>query len=1633
MNFEQAFAATQMAALLAGQSSVILGDDVRLESVTFQGEASPLDDLLLRGEPVGGVQRTAVVGVRHDPTIGRSDSKFVVLLGTIAAAFAGHRDECLAGIWRLGLVVKDPHTPARELARLTDLARDSGAADPVVFAGKVADAAKPIRTRLTLFSEALDKAITTSDLTGQAGALGSPERGHFRCELLTSLYVLRAELEGDIARDETAAIQQLSALTSTPADAENLWDSLIAIAADDNPTGAQINEASLRRKLARHRIPAGQRHTAALALLDQLETSLRDRSRGQLRQPPPRNGQVGDDVPAPLSLPRGSALDALVKAIEAPGTADVLVTGAPGTGKSALALNSVDRLRADGAHVVPLHATSVTGLGTLGDPFNGKLADVLACATTADRRYLLIDGAETATTGGQLSALAVAGRRAGYRVVVVARDDVLDDLVGVLTSVDVDGGLAPAPSSHKVSPLGPGEVEQVVCHFPSLTTIAARPRAHDLLSRLGLVDAVLRSAPSVTADPGAPFTELNVFDRYWKGAVAVRRDGASAAGREQAAIALARKMLRPDGGSEPREPGAVDSLRLDGVVASASPFSATATFATDLDLDFATARLLITDGLGLLEDAPRPRAAMRAARLAIQARLASEGVTALGVVRTELAAVASAHGTRWNDLADEAILGHPAAADLLTSLWPRLAADPQALAALIGTAKRLYYPRDAATGTPRGPRTRRPNPATEAIRPLVDLLAAHDAELISSPRKVREAYGEILVAYLRGVSWHRWPEQEAGTVRAIAAVLAARDERASSRPDPEAIALLGPDHHDLARSHLLAVATDHPSDLGTAVDSPYSVLALAADDPELLAGLSRAYYIEPDSFRSYAGDGVRDHTLELSGRYGTGPDRGPFTALLMLAPEHGLPLVREVLQRGAFVRQMQMAGDDVPWALPAERQTRAPVTLDLPASGVREFVGDSQAWYWHRGTGVGPDACVSAAMAFDGWARQRVLAGDPAADVARLIMEGAATLAEAGIAFGLLLRGRPATDHAITGWLHERLVSQLEIGRQQQERRVGDTADGEEWRTLPPNGLATALVAQALRDGDRDQLEQLRAAADRLIELNTSGDGALAPEIALSASLLKPETYVLVGRGGEVLLLPRPDQEVADALAPGNADLAAFGDSLGLIERYSPATERHPLDFRLVSYLTPAQQSAIPVLRMRADDPGRFAEQFRLDFAAARRLVERPLPEGMSIFGPGPVCAVAAFVLIAEDLDELITGDDRDWAVTQLVASAGYRSPFESRDTDDERGPSRSSARALPGALASGHVPGREEEIIAALAELAIHPALEVRRTLVTNLREVWSEPCRVTSSGRCVHAETLDVVTRILADAPLPAGAGDRPQPAASTADHTVHDPGMLDCRVVGLAAAAAVDAATACGGCTEAGEQARSVSQQLVEAVLAMAEASRSDRHAYDLLAGAALRQDASAGSLGLVATITSRLAGTGRLALWRSAVFGAAEHEPGLADTLGDGWPALAAGLLEIVPVNHPEPDQNPEQVDLIDLAALLPPASAARPLPAELAGFMPSWLSRAVNNRHAIDCYCSWAPAHSVPTAEAIDVLDQLIPNLAAPPSELRHLGDLIDYLTAAALTDEQQRRVHVQVDALKSAGYTSLQRFQTEET
>jgi hypothetical protein len=98
-------------------------------------------------------------------------------------------------------------------------------------------------------------------------------------------------------------------------------------------------------------------------------------------------------------------------------------------------------------------------------------------------------------------------------------------------------------------------------------------------------------------------------------------------------------------------------------------------FASDLVRDLAIARLLITSGWHLLDQAGAPRWALRAARLACQARLAAAGAGS-ELERTTIQAVfdelAKEHGSRWAEVPMEALLTLGNAQDALTRAWPAL-------------------------------------------------------------------------------------------------------------------------------------------------------------------------------------------------------------------------------------------------------------------------------------------------------------------------------------------------------------------------------------------------------------------------------------------------------------------------------------------------------------------------------------------------------------------------------------------------------------------------------------------------------------------------------------------------------------------------------------------------------------------------------------------------------------------------------------------------------------------------------------------------------------------------------------------------------------------------------------------------
>jgi hypothetical protein len=1456
-NFEQAFAATQLVALLRGQSVLLLGDDVRLGSVRFQAaDVSDVDDLLLRSDSADGPARTVAVALRHDPTIASSDGDFVALLAAIANTFEKNRDTCGDGSWRIGLVVAGPHTGARELATLTDRARN--APDAQTFEEAVARPKSRLRRRFTWFSEALDKAVDSSKFTGQAGAPGSRERAGFRYELLKSLRVLGQDLEGGTAADRTHAIQQLADLTSTQAEAAAVWDGLISVVAKANPAGATLDEAALRQQLPHHPISPGIRHAKYLDKLAALEQALRGRVRTHLTQLP----VAGTPPPDPLRLPRKDALNALVRAIGSAGAA-LMVSGAPDTGKSALTVESIDVLRAAGAHVVAVHGSDITGVGTASDPFDGRLAGTLGCATTARARYLIVDGAETAIANGQLHALSLAAREAGYRPVVVAREDVLEEVHEALTSVLAGATSPAAPQRHTIRPVIPDEVTQIVAHFPVLSTIATRPRAADLLSRPGIVDTILRD-PYAAAATSGPLTELDVYDAFWKRVVLVK-GAASSSGREQAALEVARSILRPGPATVPTEPRAVDALRLDGILAPYSAFNPGDTFATDLYLDFATARLLTKEGLGLLVTAERPRWAMRATRLAIQARLAHEGAAALPAVRNALAEIAEVHGARWSDLAGEGVLGHPAAATLLADLWPTVATDPDAVLSLLRTAARLYCPGGAAVSTSRGPRSGRPNPALDALAPLVDLLLAHDTEVIDLGREVRIAYNDLLLAYLRGASWHEFPPEHAGTVHTIATILAARADTYSGHPAEEAFGLLGPDLDSIGRPRLLAVQASHPDRLDGVVESIYSARALAEADPALLTDLALAYYIEPGptGLFSLHEEGVREHSLHIGPlRIGGGPDRGPFIWLLRRAPEEGLRLAHELLQHGAAVRQQQMAGYTSPFQVSAQEHTQQPVTLDLPGVGAVEYVGDSQSWYWYRGTGVGPDPCISAAMALEAFADRLIAQGDSVGQVVSLIMDGAGSLAECGVAFGVLIRHLPDTGPIVANWLRERLIWDLENERVTRERRAPATdGDADDRRSMAANQLATRLVADARIAGDSDQLDRLASTADALLEADPAEDGTVPAHIRLSAALLRVGNYAAAeGPEGQIYLVPRPPADVAEELQPGNVELGRVSRSIGLRMNYSPRTEHHPASLQTTTYLTPAVQAIIPALEQRHTDPSGFATKLSRDIAFAQSLTDDPLPDLMSVFGPDPACAVAA-VILTGSLGDLVTADDQDWAVTQLINAAGKLAPFEYRDSSDDQAASRAAARALPTPYAAGATTSRDDDILGALHRLAAHPVLEVRRKLVINLGGIWLAPCRTTSSGQCLHQDAADVLTTLIRDAVIPEPGQKVAAPLNAIAELSQHPGAKLEAGVLGPTAAAALYAEASCH-CPELGGEQHTATHALLDAFLEALAGSRAEWHGTHMVATEAARRDAQTGQLHLIRDVSSRLVAAGPL---------------------------------------------------------------------------------------------------------------------------------------------------------------------------
>lgn len=1268
----------------------------------------------------------AAVAVRRNPELVASDDRSVKLVASYLTDITDHWADIQSGQRRLGLA-SVPSNPTQQLADLSDVARANP--NDSAFRQAVANRGREVRHRL----DQLDRVVGRAMQHGDTGGIAA---GELTWRFLSSLRVRQVRLESPNDSGRVSLAGRLRSVTrgGTPDEASRLLDAINHLASGYDPAGADVDEAMLRRDLVGSPdLKRSSRHPEAWQTLDSLAERLRQRT-GTL---------LTDQSHASLELERALVRADLVEALRTAGVSGngepstLVISGEPDVGKSALTLRAVEDARDAGAAVVTvslrdLPKTTVETEHVLGAP----LGEVLAGTDVHQVRLLVVDGAEAALEGRRdlLGDLAIAALRAGLGVAAVTRSDgehVVRDVLRRASSAVSPAEITPA--SHLVSGFTIAEVEQVGSSFPALKHLSQDQRSAWVLARPGLVDLLLRAGASRNIEDRA-LSEADVFAAVWFGLV--RLSGSPSAEdvspdeREQALLALARGTLE-SGAPFPGLPArALPSLRSDGLLLSAGPTGAWSEgdeFASDLVRDFAVARLLCIEGYEPLASAGAPRWAIRAARLACQAALAASGERSEQERReqqTQFQQLAGEHGERWAELPLEAMLP---LGDALERAWPALSSGScEELATLVRLALQRYV--DFDLGQP------------ASLTPLVKLLCDHWVEVRErGPYTLTRQASELFLAWLRGLI-----RDDVGYEPLRARIRDTLLDQSSNPRDDfvvEALALLGPDLDDRAVRHLRDLLATDPEFLAPAVESLMASRALAQRSTDLLAELTEAYYIElpvDDEWEhgySTLGDGVRDHdrTTMSFASPGANWGYGPFWNLIASDPRLGSRTINRILDHGARVRAEKSA--ELGLHMGPEIEQVPGCEFDLPGVGARQCIGDPHVWRWYRGSGVGPEPCISALLAVERLADQLLAGGWTLRQVSGLLLEECHNLAVPGLVVGTLLRHLDLVTDELDIWLSRPEVWLLESARLAAEGRIhiqgADAVDthGSEFRRCSLYDAAAFLVSRALTNGDDERVAALqesgrtlmRHARDTVPGLDVDDDTRdheveELTTVAGWASTLDAGNYRRreVANGSLVFEYERPP-DLAVVVQPHIADLTRVREAYHLIAVYAGAEDRN------------VTSETIPD-----------------DLALARSLVGESLEHGPDAIATA--AAVAASAVVAHERRK-VTLDESElhWSADILTACA--MNPrvggFASEQTEDPMGADRSAAAALPALLvlsanAELRTPSREQ-IEEALFASTTSLFDEVRRITATALNRVWEAACMpTTGEAVCIHEVSL-------------------------------------------------------------------------------------------------------------------------------------------------------------------------------------------------------------------------------------------------------------------------------------------------------
>ncbi|WP_405060159.1 hypothetical protein OG474_00585 [Kribbella sp. NBC_01505] len=1372
--------------------------ELPVRRVAFQtGPEHPVDDLLVTSSD-GESEMTLAVACRATPDFVQSDAETVKLVGSLLAEVEKFNSDS----HKVAVAAAGRSKQWDEVATLSDIARVH--ANAAAFEASMGVDGRWLQSVRKRFSQ-----LRSMVMKGLGPDVTDAEVSHQTWRLLSRFHMLSFTLQTPDVGDRTAIATSLDAVADAAADGLILRDKIEVESARYDRTGAVVDVNLLRRDLHRLLNIAKTRSRSAWKVLEEHRQLAVSGVRGSIG-----DDKVGGVVEISFSDRRARLTEGLLAAGNGGGSA-LLVQGESGIGKSALTLSTVAELEAANprgfeAVVVNFRSLPRSSL-ELRTALGMSLQDLLA-ELSAPHRVLVIDAADAALdqSAALLSDLVSAAKAAGVGVVAVS-SDVASAFVSEQLAIVFGQPVIP----FKVMALSDADVALVAAQIPRLRPVLRDLPDNSLLRRPIVLDLLARTGVELEGN----LSEWDCLNLVWTNVVrAENRPGAgSSHAREQTLLAAAASVmqlppeLRPAAGIDPE---AVDALRRDHLLAPASPYREQPEFAHDEVRRYATAILLVRaqNLTQVLAGSAVPRLALSAATLACKGLLREAAVQQERRFRDlydDFQAFATEHGVRWADIPIEAVLETPKAYDCL-----KAALADESTELVLADIVRIVAQRHKVGGLID------PVVASAVIRILLDHERPWDvskdsfellADWLQALALADAPQGNELRIALRArhlAHWKAYPPREPSedddlTRSMRSSGLPTRrhrhrrrnlDYKLTKEEFVETLALLGPDLDDETETCLHALANDAPAFLAPAADSPVSARAIAQRDPELLATLMEAYYIDdaPDWHRD---EGVRGHQGRWTG-FG-GPFCmyyfGGFWQLCQYADfETFVRVLNNILNSGARARVKTSArlNSSDPFALSVD-QNREVVSdegeddergFSLNLDGTpRLYVGDSHVWSWYRGTTVGPYPAMSGLQAMERVIETWLDQGLPARRVIEIVLDGCENLAIPGMLYGTLVRHLDKVDDVLDPFLAEPAVWQLEFARSTHEHS-GLASQTEGLRNLDRRGWTPREVAAImLAGGGEERATALKTVGKGLIE---NGDRlSISQNLTKNwAASLDADRYKLTPVADGVRIEVEPPPEVLAAQEAHAAYQEMVNDTVRLQNRYWGA-RKHDAD-----YVTPT------------------SEEIAADLVTGRALLESE--DGIQPLRP--LDAVAHVVRAA--VERAAAGDPRALGyeatfATELVL--GISSWF--RDVEDQRGEGqyfdlgadRAVAAALPAYLtqdltnALGDAGGTIGDVVEAGLAIAGRAPLETRLFLARGCDIVWPAPC---NDEPCIHRAALDWLLETARSAELGAwnedGSGRHPAPIEGDVVARLRELsgdaiyiGVLGAAIRGLGAAAATD----------------------------------------------------------------------------------------------------------------------------------------------------------------------------------------------------------------------------------------------------